>query len=65
MTWTVGADVIANDGIYSGYILATHITSNGRHSIKIITEGHDSSIIIPVTRSPGKDFSEGIMKNDE
>ncbi|CAC5417573.1 CLCA3_4 [Mytilus coruscus] len=42
----IGADVKARDGIYSGYLLPSLITANGRHSIKVIIEGYGAAVVI-------------------
>ncbi|XP_052061932.1 calcium-activated chloride channel regulator 4-like [Mytilus californianus] len=60
----IGADVMAGDGIYSGYILPYHITANGRHSIKVVAEGRNSTILVPSTRSAGKDFEEDKLEEE-
>ncbi|CAC5417576.1 CLCA3_4 [Mytilus coruscus] len=54
----IGANVSLNDGIYSCYILPNELSANGRLSIKVITEGYSAKVVVPVTRSPGTNFTD-------
>jgi hypothetical protein len=38
-----GSDTDEDDGIYSGFILATGLQNDGRHSVKIYVSNHDGS----------------------
>ncbi|XP_052061931.1 calcium-activated chloride channel regulator 1-like isoform X2 [Mytilus californianus] len=62
----VGADVEAGDGIYSGYILPNLITADGRHSIKIVTEGYDAAVVIskPVSTAFSEAYEEVELKEE-
>lgn len=37
-----GADIVMNDGIYSGYF--TSFKENGRYNIKVRIEGHNDTV---------------------
>ena len=49
----IGADTQANDGIYTAYILPSHVTGNGRVSVKVNINNNDgsASVVVPVTRN--------------
>ena len=40
--------------------MSSLITTNGRHSIKVIVQGENSTVVVPVSKSIGVEDNEGI-----